>query len=135
MPGILKKLKKTFLSAKFLGFCLMGVINTFNAAFISWASHFKMQENIAAVVGYVASLAVNYVLNSFFVFKSRLNFKKLLRFLISYVPNFIIYFLVSFLTINVLHMNQFWATVLAVAVGGPVTFVMIKLYAFGNKEN
>ena len=30
-------------------------------------------------------------------------------------------------------MDQFWATVLATAAGGPITFVIIKLYAFGNK--
>ena len=59
--------------------------------------------------------------------------KKYLRFLISYIPNLIIYTLVSFITINLWQLDQFWATVLATAAGGPITFVIIKIYAFGNR--
>ena len=79
------------------------------------------------------SLTINYILHSIIVFKSRLKLRKYLRFLISYIPNLIIYTLVSFITINLWKMDQFWATVLATAAGGPITFVIIKLYAFGNK--
>ena len=92
-----------------------------------------MQENVAAYIGYFISLTVNYILNSIIVFKNRLALKRYFRFLLSYVPNFFIYTLVSLLTINVLQINQFWATVLATAAGAPVTFVIIKLFAFGNK--
>lgn len=128
-------LKHTFLSKKFIGFCLIGIINTFNTAFFSWLAHFKIQENISAYIGYFISLTINYVLNSIIVFKNRLSLKRYFRFLLSYVPNFIIYTLVSLLTINVMQMNQFWATVLATAAGAPVTFIIIKLFAFGNKTN
>ena len=128
-------LKQTFLNKKFIGYCLIGIINTFNTAFFSWLAHFKVQENIAAYIGYFISLTINYILNSIIVFKNRLNFRRYLRFLLSYVPNFIIYTLVSLLTINVMQINQFWATVLATAAGAPITFVIIKLFAFGSKSN
>lgn len=128
-------LKHTFLNKKFIGFCLIGIINTFNTAFFSWLAHFKIQENISAYIGYFISLTINYVLNSIIVFKNRLSLKRYFRFLLSYVPNFVIYTLVSLLTINVMQMNQFWATVLATAAGAPVTFIIIKLFAFGNKTN
>lgn len=129
----LKRLKKTFINRKFLGFCSIGIVNTFNTAFFSWLAHFKVQENVAAHIGFFVSLTINYILNSIIVFKSRLKLRKYLRFLISYIPNLIIYTLVSFITINLWKMDQFWATVLATAAGGPITFVIIKLYAFGNK--
>ena len=32
-----------------------------------------------------------------------------------------------------MQINQFWATLLATAAGAPVTFVIIKLFAFDNK--
>ncbi len=133
MQKLLSGLKHTFLSKKFIGYCLIGIINTFNTAFFSWLAHFKLQENVAAYIGYFISLTINYILNSIIVFKNRLALRRYFRFLLSYVPNFIIYTLVSLLTINVMQMNQFWATVLATAAGAPVTFVIIKLFAFGSK--
>ena len=133
MQRLLGGIKHTFVSKKFIGYCLIGIINTFNTAFFSWLMHFKVQENVAAYIGYFISLTINYLLNSMIVFKSRLALRRYFRFLLSYVPNFFIYTLVSLLTINVMQINQFWATVLATAAGAPVTFVIIKLFAFDNK--
>lgn len=133
MRKLLTELKQTFFNKKFIGYCLIGIINTFNTAFFSWLAHFKVQENIAAHIGYFISLTINYILNSIIVFKNRLNFRRYFRFLLSYVPNFVIYTLVSLLTINVMQINQFWATVLATAAGAPITFVIIKLFAFGSR--
>lgn len=133
MRKLLTELKQTFFNKKFIGYCLIGIINTFNTAFFSWLAHFKVQENIAAYIGYFISLTINYILNSIIVFKNRLNFRRYFRFLLSYVPNFVIYTLVSLLTINVMQINQFWATVLATAAGAPITFVIIKLFAFGSR--
>ncbi len=134
MKDFINKIIHTFLSPKFLGFCVTGTINTFNAAFFSWLAHYILQPNIAAVVGYIISLTIGFFLNSKVVFKSQPSFRKYLRFLLAYVPNFIIYFLVTFITINTLKLSQFWATVLAAMAGGPVTFVIIKLYAFNNNK-
>ena len=133
MRKLLTELKQTFFNKKFIGYCLIGIINTFNTAFFSWLAHFKVQENIAAYIGYFISLTINYILNSIIVFKNRLNFRRYFRFLLSYVPNFVIYTLVSLLTINVMQINQFWATVLATAAGAPITFVIIKIFAFGSR--
>ena len=134
MQKLLSGLKHTFLSKKFIGYCLIGIINTFNTAFFSWLAHFKVQENIAAYIGYFTSLTINYFLNSTLVFKNRLSIRRFFRFLLSYVLNFIIYTFVSLLTINVMQINQFWATVIATAAGAPITFIIIKLFAFGNKD-
>ena len=71
-------------------------------------------------IGYFVSLSVNYVLNSLIVFKNRLGIRRYLRFLLSYIPNFVIYTLVTLLTINVCDMDQFWATVLATMAGAPI---------------
>lgn len=134
MQKLLSGLKHTFLSKKFIGYCLIGIINTFNTAFFSWLAHFRVQENIAAYIGYFISLTINYFLNSTLVFKNRLSIRRYFRFLLSYILNFIIYTFVSLLTINVMQINQFWATVLATAAGAPITFIIIKLFAFGNKD-
>ncbi|MEE1052803.1 MAG: GtrA family protein [Acutalibacteraceae bacterium] len=130
---LLLKIKRTFLSEKFIKFCVLGIVNTFNDALFSWIYHFVIQENAAAVLGYFTALTIAFFLNSFFVFKKPISFGSYIRFGLSYIPNFIIYFLVTFLTINTLGLPQFWGTVLAAAAGGPITFVIIKIYAFGKK--
>lgn len=127
------RLKNTFLNKKFIGFCLIGIINTFNTAFFSWLAYFKIQQNISAYIGYIISLTINYILNSKIVFKCKLSVKKYFYFLLSYIPNFLIYTFASMLTINVLKINQFWATTIATVIGGPVTFVIIKLFAFEDR--
>ena len=135
MPNVLRKVKETFFSKRFLKFCLAGIINTFNAAFFSWLVHFFLQDNFAAVVGYIISLTINFSLNCKFIFKRRMNLRSYFRFLLSYIPNFLIYFLVTFITINTLGLEQFWGTVLAAMAGGPITFLIIKFYAFGKAGN
>lgn len=134
MSRVLLALRHTFINFKFLGFCLLGFFNTLNTAFFSWLGHKFMQDNIAAVFGYIISLTCAFLFNCWLLFKQKPSFSGYVRFLISYIPSFIIYFLLTFLTINTLDIPQFWATVVAVAAGGPVTFIIVKLYAFGQGE-
>ncbi len=130
---ILIYLKHTFINKKFIRYCLAGIINTFTASFFSWLAHFFIQQNFAAYVGFIISLTINYFLNSTFVFKKKPSLISYLRFSVSYIPSFIIYFLVTFITINLWQLHQFLATLLASMAGGPITYVIIKLYAFGSR--
>ncbi len=130
---LILKLKRTFVSKKFISFCALGVINTFNDAFFSWIYHFVMQENVAAVLGYFTALTIGFFLSSHFIFKKAPALNRYIRYGISYIPNFIIYFLVTFITINTLGLPQFWGTVLAAMMGGPITFVIMKVYTFGKR--
>ena len=134
--SVLVKIKNTFLSKGFIEFCALGLINTFNDSFFSWMFSlipFIGRGNLAAVMGYGVALSIAYFLTCKIIFKNKPNLKSYLRFLVSYVPNFIIFYLVTFITINTWHLHQFWATALAAAAGGPITFVIIKIYAFRNK--
>lgn len=134
MSRAVKAIKKTFISKKFLGFCLLGILNTLNTALFSWLGHYFLQDNLAAVFGYIVSLTLAFLLNCKIIFHKRPSVGGYIRFIVSYIPSFIIYFLLTFLTINTLNIPQFWATIIAVAAGGPVTFVIIKIYAFGQYE-
>ncbi len=134
MSRAIKAIRHTFISRKFLGFCLLGVLNTLNTALFSWLGHYFLQDNVAAVFGYGVSLTCAFLLNCRIIFHKRPRLGGYIRFIISYIPSFIIYFLLTFLTINTLDIPQFWATIIAVAAGGPVTFVIIKIYAFGQSE-
>ena len=128
------KVKRTFVSKKFIAFCILGVINVLNDAIFSLLFHLiGLQNNVAAVVGYYVSLNIAFFLSSKFIFKKRLILERYIKFFVSYIPNFIIFFLVTFITINTMGLPQFWGTILAAMVGGPTTFVIMKIYTFRGK--
>lgn len=131
---LLLKFKRTFVSKNFIEFCVLGVINTLNdAIFSSVYNWFGLQNNIAAVLGYFTALTIAFFFSCFFIFKRKPSLNRYVKFLISYIPNFIIFFLVTFITINTMGLPQFWGTILAAVAGGPITFVIMKVYAFGKK--
>ncbi len=122
----------TFFSRKFLTFCLLGCVNTFNASLLTYFADFVLQKNLAANFGYIGSLIIAFFLNCKFIFKKPPTLKAMIRFCISYIPNYIIFNLVSAIAINAWHLEPEWGTALSVMVGGPITFVIIKVYAFGT---
>ncbi len=131
---LILKIKRTFLSKYFIEFCVLGVINTLNDAIFSSIYHWLgLQDNVAAVVGYYTALTIAFFLSSRFIFKKRPSLQRYIKFFVSYIPNFIIFFLVTFITINTMGLPQFWGTILAAMVGGPVTFVIMKIYTFRGK--
>ncbi len=135
MHNIILKVKNIFLTKGFIEFCVIGVINTFNDAVFSLLFHkMGLQGNAAAVLGFFIALTIAFFLNCRVIFKRRPKLKRYIRFVVSYIPNFIIYFLVTFITINTMKLPQFWGTVLAAVAGGPITYIIIKVYAFGKRK-
>lgn len=134
MSELLSKVRKIFVSRKFVYFCILGVINTFHDAFYSWLAHFVLQENIAAIAGYLIALTIGFFINCRLIFKRKPTIYRYIRYGLSYLPNFIIYFLVTFITINTMGLPQFWGTILAALSGGPITFIIIRVYAFGKNS-
>ena len=132
----LGKCKRTFLSKGFIEFCALGLINTFNDSLFSWLFSlvpFIGRGNLAAVMGYAVALSIAYIMTGTVIFKHKLSVKSYFRFIVSYIPNCIIFYLVTFVTINTWHLHQFWATAIAAAAGGPITYVIIKIDAFRKK--
>ena len=127
------KIKETFVSKRFIMFCLLGVFNTFNHSWLSTVFSYVMQANLAYAVGNYFSLSIAFFLSSYFVFKRSPSVIRYIRFLMCYIPSFIIGFLMGFITLNILGLHQFWGTALAANTGGPITFVIIKVYTFGRK--
>ncbi len=123
-------LKKIFVSKKFLEFCLLGCINCFNDSLFSWIAEYFMQKNMAQIVGYLCGLTIAFFITCKLIFKAPPTFNRYIKFLVAYIPNFIIYFLMGFITLNTLGLNQFLGTFLAAVAGGPITFIIIWVYTF-----
>ena len=123
-------IKTNFLNKQFAIFIIIGIINTFNGSLFAFIYSQFMQANLAFVVGYISALSIAYILNSVFAFKERLSFIKLIKFAISYIPNFILQYIVVFIMYNLLGLMPIIAYVSAAIIGVPVTFLFLKLFAF-----
>ena len=130
MDKLVTKCKNIFLSIEFMKFVIIGVINTFNGTLFSYIYSSFLNENIAFIFGYITGLLISYLLNSYFTFKESLSIQKFIRFAISYIPNFLIQYIVVLIVINILGWYKLIAYGLAALIGVPVTFIIMKLFAF-----
>lgn len=130
-----KKIKSTFVNTNFIKFCLFGVINTFNTALFSQIlAWIHVSYNLAATLAYIMSLQIAFLLTSVYIFRAKPNFKRYSRFLLSYLPSFVVYVLLHGVIFGNFNISQFSATMIAVLLSGPITFVIVKFYAFERSE-
>jgi len=125
-------IKRNFLKKEFGFFLIVGGINTLNGTALAFVYSFVLQANLAFALGYITALTIAYFLNSFFVFKAKLQIVKFFKFAISYIPNFIIQNMVVFIFYNLLQWNILLTYILAAALGIPVTFLILKVFTFGK---
>jgi putative flippase GtrA len=133
MNSFVENFRKMFFSREFLTFVSIGIINTFNGVIFSYVYSSFLDENLAFIFGYISGLIISYILNSKITFKEELKLKKFVRFAIAYIPNFIIQNIVLILVFNMMGWHKLIAFGLAAAIGVPVTFVLMRLFAFNKK--
>jgi len=133
MNSLIQNFKKMFFSLEFLTFVIIGVINTFNGVVFAYIYSSFLNENLAFIFGYISGLTISYFLNSKITFKEELKWIKFVKFAIANIPNFIIQNIVVVVIFNIMGWNKLIAFLLAAAIGVPVTFVLIKLFAFKKK--
>ncbi len=135
MKSFLQRVKHVFLSKKFLSYSVIGTIATLNVALLStlFAIIIGGTGTLASALGYVAANIISYFMNSFFTFHKKFSFFGYFRFAVTYIPNYIIYQLVSIIALHTFNWPPFYATVIAAIVGVPLTFIIMKVFTFNNK--
>lgn len=134
-PGKVKKLKNIFFTKEFFTFLIVGGINTINGIVFSYVYSLFLGVNVSFVLGYVTAMTISYILNSTLVFKEDMGVIKYIKFCISYIPNFIIQNIFVLVFYNMLQWNKLIVFALAAIVGVPVTFIIMKFFAFNKKDN
>lgn len=111
----------------------IGVVNTIICTVFSYVYSLFAEPNLSFALGYATSLVISYFMNSFITFKSALSWIKFVKFVISYIPNFIIQQTVVTLCLQVFGVHKLIAYVLAAVIGVPVTFIIMKIFAFKRR--
>ena len=129
-----EKLKHMFLSPQFLMFILIGGINTIANIFFSAIYHMLiLNTTIAFLPGYITSNIISYILNSKLTFKESMSFIRYIKFFISYIPNFLIQTVIVWLFDTFTPFPAISAYITAAIIGIPVTFILMKIFAFRKK--
>lgn len=126
---------KFFIDRNFLLFIFCGGIGTLINFLFSMFFSILLHPVIAYVFGYALSLFATYYLNIKLIFKRKINATDFIKFLISYLPNFIILFTFVYVFINIFSLSKVIVYLLAAVFGIPITYVIVKLFAFIDKKN
>ena len=129
-PGVVSRMKNTFLSRDFLLFVFCGGMGTLTNFVCSLAISTQINPTAAYVFGYGLSLSVAYALNALLIFNEKLRVNDFVKFVISYIPNFAILFAFVCIFLNIFGWHKVIVYALAALFGLPVTFVLVKLFAF-----
>ena len=133
--NIIDKAKHHFLTKEFFLFLVIGCINTFNGTFIAWlCSYLTPYNNLNFNIGYIMGNIIAYWMNSVIIFHEKLSLGRYVKFFISYVPNYIIQNIIVLIFYNWLDFPPVVSYLLAAILGIPVTFLMVKIFAFGRKK-
>ena len=129
-----EKLKHMFFSPQFLMFIIIGGINTLTNIFFSAIYNILIgNTTIAFLPGYLSANIVSYILNSKLTFKEKMGFIRYVKFFISYIPNFIIQTIIVWLFDAFTAFPAISAYITAAIIGIPVTFILMKIFAFKKK--
>ncbi|WP_278832154.1 GtrA family protein [Mitsuokella multacida] len=125
--------KHHFFTRAFLLFLVVGTINTFLCSFLATVIEPLVgNANLAFNIGYLLSNVNAYLLNSVFVFPTRMTLVRYVKFFLSYVPNYIIQNAIVFVAYNLLGLPSIASYLLAAILGVPITFLCVKIFAFGR---
>ena len=132
MTALIEKIKHHFFTREFLLFLVIGCINTFNGSFLAWLFTHTLNSNLAFNIGYLLSNVFAYWMNSRIVFHDPLTLQRYIKFAISYIPNYIIQNIIVVIFYNMLGFPDIISYIIAAILGIPVTFLMVKIFAFGR---
>jgi HAD superfamily phosphoserine phosphatase-like hydrolase len=133
-PSLISRVKNIFFTQKFISYVFSGGVGTIVGIALSGIIAIWVDPTWAYICGYGISLFITYRLTSRLSFKSHPNSGGFGKFVISYIPNFCILYVMVVIFIRLLHWYHLVAYVLAALFGLPLTFVILKNVFAGKEE-
>lgn len=111
---------------EFNAFFIVGVVNTgvYYSLYLGGLHLMQLQYVIAHFTAVIISMAVSFLLNSYFTFHVKPTWKKFFLFPVTQLVNIGVTFLVLFVLVEWLHLNSSIAPLAALVVTVPITFVV-----------
>ncbi len=129
------RMRRVFWSREYLLFLLVGGINTLDTSlFASCLSLLSVDVNLAFNLSYLTSNILAYLLNCFLIFHARPVFHGYFRFMMSYIPNFLLENGIVVITYNMLACAPLISFLVAAFLSMPITFLLVRFWAFHQRS-
>lgn len=90
--------------------------------------------SVAFTVGFVLEMVSNYLLQSYYVFSSKPDWRNLTGFLTARAINYVLQMvLLWMLMTDIVGMNEKWAGIVSILVAGVANYLILKLLAFRKR--
>jgi putative flippase GtrA len=126
----IEKVKGTYFTRDFMLFVFCGGMGTLTNFIFSLIISMLLNPSVSYVLGYGISLFVAYSLNAKLIFYHKISHTGFIRFIVSYIPNFLILFASVLIFLNLLEWNKIIVYALAGLLGPPITFLLVKIFVF-----
>lgn len=142
LPDAAARALRQFFTVSFVTFLAVGIVNTLSTTAISSLLDFLVEKltfaqntlftrlRVTFILGYALSMLISFFLNCHFTFREKPTLARLIRFPVSYLPNFAIQYVVVWILTNAADapptLSYFAAAILAI----PATFVVMRIFVF-----
>ncbi|WP_232278715.1 GtrA family protein [Paenibacillus sp. 481] len=116
-----------FLSKEFLKFVVVGIVNTASTYLIYLLLLSVLSYTLSYTVSYVCGIFISYVLNTYYVFKEKLNYKKMIQYPLVYVVQYVLNAIMLYLLIDYLGLEKEYAPLIVIILSIPITFILSRL--------
>lgn len=133
-----KKIKEKFLNRQFITFVVIGVINTLIALLINKGMlTLGIEVGTASIIADVLAFIPSYLMNLKFTYHQKYSWKSFITFPISYVPGWIISFLIVEVLSRGFGVAERYAKLVSVPIYVPVNFLFMTFIVgkFGRKSS
>ncbi|MEK3865997.1 MULTISPECIES: GtrA family protein [Paenibacillus] len=122
-PTLLTKL----LNKQFLKFVISGGINTLFTYLVYLLLLQVLSYSMSYTISYISGIFLSYYLNTIFVFKEKVTFRKFLKFPVVYLVQYLINLLMLFVLVEYLNLSKQIVPLIVIVVTIPITYTLSKL--------
>lgn len=122
----MKTIKKQFVNRTFVMFLIIGVINTIaSQLFYLFFLQIRLTPGLSSILGDILSVIVSYYLNITFTYKIKSSWKLFFTFPLSYIPGWIVNYLIVILTIF-LGIPEIYAKAVSLPITIPLNYFVMN---------
>lgn len=116
------------LNKPFFRFVLTGGLNTliYYLIYLYFYQNIKLIYIESHLIAFLGSAFISFFLTTYYTFKSKPTYKKFIKFPLTFLPNLIISTVLTFLLVDMLEINKTYASLIAMIISIPITFIISK---------
>ncbi|WP_254848764.1 GtrA family protein [Paenibacillus odorifer] len=108
-------------------FVISGGINTLFTYLVYLLLLQALSYSMSYTISYISGIFLSYYLNTIFVFKEKVTFRKFLKFPIVYLVQYLINLLMLFVLVEYLNLSKQIVPLIVIVVTIPITYTLSKL--------